>query len=101
MTGAGGEAPVWSKPVQIALPVKATSLSLDMREEVIETLLVLLELPPYKMARYHGTIYDECEVTFRKRPATMLRKTEAVIDKLIQVVSLPRSQMRFPPSRAA
>jgi len=74
--------------VQITLPVKETSFQLDMREEIMETLLVLLELPPYQIARYHGTISDDVEVTFRRRPASTLRKTEAVVDKLIQVVRM-------------
>jgi hypothetical protein len=56
-----------------------------MREEVLETALVLMELPPFSMLTLHGTVQDEFQVVFRKRQASVLRKSEAVIDTLLNV----------------
>ena len=45
------EEDIYEKSVQIALDVKGISLALDLREGVLETLLVLLELPPFSMVK--------------------------------------------------
>jgi len=71
--------------VQVAVDIKGTSIALDIREEVLETVLVLLELPPFSVLTLHGTVQDECQVVFRKRQASVLRKSEAVIDTLLNV----------------
>lgn len=76
----------WDKEgVQVAVDIKNTSIALDIREEVLETALVLMELPPFSMLTLHGTVQDEFQVVFRKRQASMLRKSEAVIDTLLDV----------------
>lgn len=81
----GGSNDVASSGVQVAVDIKGTSLALDMREEVLETTLVLLELPPFSLLTLHGTVQDECQVVFRKRQASVLRKTEAIVDTLLNV----------------
>ena len=45
------EEDIHRRSVQIALDVKGISLALDLREGVLETLLVLLELPPFSMVK--------------------------------------------------
>jgi ATP-dependent DNA helicase Q4 len=71
--------------VQLALDAKGTALALDVKEEVLETALVLLELPPFSLLTLHGTLQDDVRVVFRKRPASALRKTEAIVDTLLRV----------------
>ena len=104
------------KSIQIAIDIKGTPVALDMREEVVETALVLLELSPFSMLKVciyvecvavykehlsseanishnsitntqlHGTVQDDCQIVFRKRQASVLRKSEAIIDQLLRVV---------------
>lgn len=71
--------------VQLALDAKGTALALDLKEEVLETALVLLELPPFALLSLHGTLQDDVRVVFRRRPASTLRRTEAVVDALLTV----------------
>jgi hypothetical protein len=58
-----------------------------MREEVLETLLVLLEIHHHALT-LHGSVCDDCVVTFRKREAALLSKTEAIVEAMMAVVSL-------------
>ncbi len=79
-SAAGGES-----GVQVALDAKATALALDVKEEVLETALVLLELPPFALLTLHGTLQDDVRVVFRRRPASTLRKAEAIVDAVLNV----------------
>lgn len=93
--GAGGEGEVQEQQeegpegggggVQLAIDAKGTALALDLKEEVLETALVLLELPPFALVSLHGTLQDDVCVLFRKRSASTLRRTEAVVDALLTV----------------
>lgn len=85
--GSGGNAKRHSalRSVQVAVDIKGVSLALDMREEVLETVIVLLELPPLSILKYHGTVQDECQVVFRRRQANALRKSEIIVDVLLNV----------------
>ena len=121
----------------MAVEVESTCRALDMRVEVLETVLVLLELPPFSLVKVwlcsldraplvlrhvdlglfcvcltacisclsdclqlHGTVYDAGQVVFQKRRASSLRKVEAIIDKLLLVVSTVRKEKDMCPSIA-
>ncbi len=58
---------------------------LDVREEVVETLLSLLEVASRKMVRLRGSVLDHCVVVFQKKKPSVLAEENAIIAAVCKV----------------
>lgn len=80
---------------QQALLISSLEASLDMRSEVMETLLSILEGAPYNALQLHGTINDSLEVNFRRQPAEVVSRTCPVVAALLEVGKSQESQIGY------
>ncbi len=69
----------------IAVRLKDVCARLDLREEVVETLLSLLEVASRKMVRLRGVILDHCVIEFQKKKPLILAELNAVIAAVCKV----------------
>ncbi len=69
----------------VSVRLKDVCTRLDLREEVVETLLSLLEVASRKMVRLRGTILDHCVIEFQKKKPSIIAELNAIIAAVCKV----------------
>ncbi len=69
----------------VSVRLKDVCARLDLREEVVETLLSLLEVASRKMVRLCGSILDHCVIEFQKKKPSILAELNTIIAAVCNV----------------
>ncbi|KAG5189261.1 hypothetical protein JKP88DRAFT_302490 [Tribonema minus] len=74
---------------ELALCIRDLEAQLDMRGEVVETVLSLLEGPPHALIRLHGTVH------FRRRKPVALARAAPVVAAVLRCGALQESSAGY------